>query len=277
MTRSVIDASTTFCLLLFACSGTYVADRSTPSNGRDAEAPSDASSPNGLPADAGPDPADAGLTLLFEDTFDRADGPLGNGWLGRGLAVMTVLDSKASVSPVASYRDAVVYRPEKEASVNLEVQVEVQAADYAGNFPQVHARIQLDTVGTPNTLDSYVLYLEENANLAHVGRARGTNPVEKLSTFSLANGVRAGQSLRLRLQVSGTAPVRLRAMVEDMSDRSRPVLLGGADSEDSSATRLEKAGSSGLSSFSPPGAGSRYSYDNFRALELSPSSSAGQP
>lgn len=210
--------------------------------------------------ESGPDDGgrDTGTRRAFSDSFDRADGPIGNGWIEKLPGRFTTVAERLSVNLIdATYRDSLVYRPESENLADVEVAVDITVAAFTSKlFPQVHARVQTGTVGQNNTLDSYVLYYDSSKSAALLGRARGTGSVFPLATFALSSVPQPSEPFRLRLRVKGAAPVTLEAFVERVRDSA---VLGAQTYSDEAPDRIDTAGSVGISDNQSSG----YTLDNF--------------
>jgi len=206
---------------------------------------------------------DTGTRRAFSDSFDRADGPIGNGWTEKLPGRFTIVAERLSVNLIdATYRDSVVYRPESENLADVEVAVDITVAAFTSKlFPQIHARVQTATVGQPNTLDSYVLYYDSGRSAALLGRAHGTGSVFPLTTFVLSSAPQPSEPFRLRLRVKGAAPVTLEAFVERVRQGT---ILGSQTYSDEGPDRIDTAGSVGISDNQSSG----YTLDNFSRTQL---------
>src|SRR5260221_1754048 len=108
--------------------------------------------------DATTAPPDAPPT--FVDRFDRANTVLGlgNGWTEKNptftLASQHVQRSNFS----RDYRDSLAYLPDD--ALDVDVSIEMTIGHAPPGYPQIHARVQRNTLGTQNTLDGYLLYVD---------------------------------------------------------------------------------------------------------------------
>ncbi len=205
-----------------------------------------------------------GAVPSFVDPFDRANGSIGNGWLEKSPGVMAIRDGRLRVEGTpADYRRSIVFRPESENIADVEISVDIVAPAWKHMFPQIHARVQTATVLAPDVVDSYLLYMEEDTNKVHIARNRGSNGAVIKKTILVPLALPATQSFRLRLRVTGRAPVKVEGFVERVVDESTVITLGQETFEDSEADRIQTPGSVGLSTFSASDAGSGYTYDNF--------------
>lgn len=158
---------------------------------------------------------------VFFDHFNRGPAAnIGNGWIEKMPSVFEILASGvlwADWSEPYEFHDTITYRPLNEAQLDVETGVEfVRSA--GARFPQVHARIQGDTVEWENLLESYILYVEDG--LAPQGLAIAVQPpvyamgecIIGYAQFPTLPAV--GTRYRLRLQVRGSYPVQLTGIME---------------------------------------------------------------
>ena len=225
----------------------------------------DASKDADLREDSGTDGGglDTGTRRAFSDSFDRADGPIGNGWIEKLPGRFTTVADRLSVNPIdATYRDSIVYRPASENLADVEVAVDVTVAAFTSKlFPQIHARVQTATVGQAKTLDSYVLYYDSSKTAALLGRASGPGGLSTLTTIALSSAPQPSEPFRLRLRVKGAAPVTIEAFVERVRDSK---VLGAQNYSDEASDRIDTAGSVGISDNQSSG----YTFDNFSRTQL---------
>ena len=76
-------------------------------------------------------------------------------------------------------------------------------------YPQVHARVQRDTVGEPGLLSSYTLFFDSYAGNGQIH----ITPIQDwyecyIATWDLTVPFQEGERYRLRFRVSGTNPVQ---------------------------------------------------------------------
>lgn len=162
--------------------------------------------------------------MVFFDNFNRGpSADVGNGWIEKLPSAFEILASGvlwADNTEPNQYLDTMVYRPLSEEQLDVETGVEfVRAA--GARFPQVHARIQGDTVALDNLLESYILYVEDG--LTPQGLAIAVQPpvysmgecIIGYATFPTLPQV--GVRYRIRLQARGTYPVALTGIMESFN------------------------------------------------------------
>ena len=116
------------------------------------------------------------------------------------------------------YHDAIVYRPAGEDLQDVEVGMEFRILP-GENFPQVHARIQRDTIDQPDTLEDYMIFVDGFA--ASPGRAviaRQAPVPGQFECYMLGipfpSPLQQTDRYRLRLRVVGANPVTLTGSVD---------------------------------------------------------------
>ncbi len=205
-------------------------------------------------------------TAEFLDDFNRPDGPnLGNGWIEKTPAAVDLVGGVAAKQTVGTgYRDNLVYRPASENVLNVEASVDLRIRNTAIGYPQVLVRVQSSTAGFAEWLDGYILYVDNNATQAVLGRNRNGDFVEALSIIGFTTPLNTTDQFRMRLRATGTNPVMLEAYVERNGANGWEIIGSGVAS-DSSANRFDTAGSVGFGGYVE----NSYEYDNFRRTELS--------
>jgi hypothetical protein len=171
------------------------------------------------------------LTLLilaeggtaFFDSFNRADNAaLGNDWIEKSPSAFWIANGRVIGQETSfEYHDAITYRPVAEDRRDIEVGLEFirGQGNYGEGFPQVHARVQRDTVTAPNTLESYIFFVEDflsapwRAVIAVQPGITGSYECY-LTQILFPESLQPGQRYRLRLRVTGVAPVVLTGIVE---------------------------------------------------------------
>lgn len=200
----------------------------------------------------------------FTDNFNRANGPIGNGWIEKDSSTFAIQnDEVVKVTPAGSYRDNIVYRPASEDLLNVQDSIEFTDTGGSGStpgYPQIWARVDSNTVSTTNVLDGYILYVYNSPTTAYLGQQHGTNYVVALQQITLSRAIQPGQRYRLTLNVEGTSPVQLTGTIEWYNGSSWQV-VGSGSVNDSSSGAITTAGTVGFSA-SGLRAGS-YAYDNF--------------
>ncbi len=186
----------------------------------------------------------------FVDTFNRANSAaLGNGWIEKTATVFELISNEAARTATGvDYRDNIVYRPAAEDVLDVEAAVEIRFTAVPPGYPQVFVRGQSATIGGTNTLDAYLLYINNSTTQAILARQRGTNFDEPLATLTLSPALNTTDRYRLRLQATGTATVQLSAFVERLNGTAWQI-IGQATASDSSANRIAAAGTVGFGGY----------------------------
>lgn len=176
---------------------------------------------------------------VFFDGFNR--GPsldVGNGWVEKTPSVFQILSNGTVWAPYTSgieFHNAIVYRNSAESQLDSESGIDfVRLAN--SRFPQLHSRVQTDTVGQDWTLESYILYVEDGLQprglaLAVQPAVYGTGEcIVGLIPFPTLPQV--GERYRLRLQVRGTYPVQLTGIMEWFNGAAWETFVSGAVTHD---------------------------------------------
>ncbi len=220
-------------------------------------------------ADADATVADA--SVVFIDDFNRANGPLGNGWIEKTPASFAILGGVAQrqADTTVNYTDAICYRPASEDVLDVEASVEVYESqtNSSPHYPQIYVRVQSNSISTPGMADGYGLYINDDPAVAILGRQGGSAFVVSLATLNLAPAIDQSARFRLRLSATGTTSVQLEAYVETLTDGGAWQVLGHASYADTSPMRIAAPGSVGFSGGSPEALG-EYVYDNFTRTSL---------
>ena len=109
------------------------------------------------------------------------------------------------------------------------------------------------------------MYVNDSGTQLILGRQEQNYFVFPLSTLNLSQELTSGNNYRMSLQVTGTDPVNLQAMVERQTATGW-LLIGQTSAVDTSPTRHTTAGSVGFSGYIFDG----YVYDNFLRTNLAP-------
>ena len=200
----------------------------------------------------------------LSDTFDRADNAaLGNGWVEKNAAAFAIAGNRASKQTVGTgYRDNLAYRPAGEDVLNVEAAVEVQFTGAPG-YAQLAVRVQSATVANADTLDGYLLYINNSNSQAIIGRQNGTAFITTLATLNLGTALNTTDRFRLRLAARGTNPVLLDAFVERLNGAIWEQ-IGQGSASDAAANRFATAGSVGFGGYTE----ATYAFDNFARIDL---------
>jgi hypothetical protein len=158
---------------------------------------------------------------VFLDDFDRPDSAeLGNGWREKYPAAFAIQNNEVVMidTGMIDYHDAIAYRPAGEDLADVEVGLEFRVLP-GQNFPQVHARIQRNTIDQSNTLEDYMIFVDGFA--ASPGRAviaRQAPVPGQFECYMLGipfpSPLQQTDRYRLRLRVEGANPVTLTGFVD---------------------------------------------------------------
>jgi hypothetical protein len=238
---------------------------------RSSDAGSTIDAPSDVAIDASADASpDAGP--IWVDDFNRADSTtIGNSWIMKTANSFHILSDEVeriSTNGVTDYRDNVVYRPPAEDVADVAVSAEFRLTGTPPGYPQIMARIQQSTVQTADTLDCYMVFVDDQVKTAIIGRQTGTSYLTTLATINLSPGVDTTQTFRLVLSVKGSGPVALVGEVDRWDAPSTSwVSIGGASLSDTDPAMITTPGSVGFSGGTPESDG-LYFYDNFTRAPL---------
>lgn len=201
----------------------------------------------------------------YFDDFARPDGPeLGSNWIEKNPAAFGIAGGLAAKGAVSTgYRDNIAYRPSVEDLLDAEASVEMRVLNTAVGYPQVFVRVQGNTAATSNSLDAYILYVNNSTTSAVLGRQRGSAFVTTLADIFLSTPLNTTDRYRLRLRATGTNPVNLSAWIERDNAGDWQV-IGEASVADAAATRISTPGAVGFGGYVE----SSYTFDNFNRLDL---------
>ncbi|MGB7215010.1 MAG: hypothetical protein WBE98_08225, partial [Gammaproteobacteria bacterium] len=153
----------------------------------------------------------------------RPDSPtIGNGWTEKFPDAFSIVNNEVvhinTVPFGVDYHDAIVYRPIEEDRRDVEVGIEFRPLP-GQNFPQVHARIQRDTIEQPNTLNDYLFFVdgfEPSPGRAIIARQQPVPGQYECYMLGIPfpTPLEVGARYRLRFRVTGTLPVVLQGIVE---------------------------------------------------------------
>jgi hypothetical protein len=217
----------------------------TPS--KPADAGSGAPTPSPTP-DAGTPPSSS---PTFVDAFQRPDSKeISNGWIAKTPGAF-VIQSGAVVQLMAGdFDNLYVYRPTSEDVVDTDLSIDVVYPAPTNNNvadqpdPGLYARIQVAS-STAGSLNAYSFYLYDARTLCIERDPLSTSSDYcNLALAALGQPVSVGSTVHLDFRVSGTNPVQLVGTAA-MADGT---VLGSTSASDSSAQRIQAAGSVGFGS-----------------------------
>lgn len=176
---------------------------------------------------------------VFFDGFNRGPSQaIGNGWVEKTPSAFEILANGTvwggDTYPV-EFHNAIVYRPGAESQLNSESGIEFVRLSGA-RFPQLHSRVQTNTVTQPGTLESYILYVEDG--MAPYGLSIAVQPPVPnvgeciIRLIQFPSPPQVGQRYRLRFQVQGTYPVQLTGIMEWFNGSSWETFVSGSLSHD---------------------------------------------
>jgi hypothetical protein len=178
----------------------------------------------------------------FFDGFNRPDSDtVGNSWTEKEPAAFALQANELiSFNTGLEFMQNIMYRPSGEDRLDTEAAVELRRLPnvpdlYLANFPQLHMRVQRQNLTQFNTLDSYIFFIDELSTVgprAMFAVSRSPNPGVRyecyIAPLPLPSALVEGSRYRLRLRVTGTAPVLLQGTVEQFSAGGWNVLASGA-------------------------------------------------
>jgi hypothetical protein len=195
----------------------------------------------------------------FIDDFNRADGPVGNGWTQKTNGAFILSNGQAHANMGAlSYRSALMYRPLDEDARDVQVSVVVTTPTFANVYPQLHARVQRATIAASDVLDSYGIVITGDPKTAVVFQQHGGGIGPTLGQIALTPALATNVPFRFRLRVVGASPVIVDAWVESTGPSG--ATLGHGTYSDSSGDQITGAGTVGISTDTDP----LVIYDDFR-------------
>ncbi len=185
-------------------------------------------------------------TSSFVETFNRSNsGTIGNGWTEKNAPAFAISNNQVTsidTAPV-DYHDNIVYRSSSsEDQLNVETAIEFRRPGPDSRFPQLHARVQRGTVAQNDTLESYILYFEDNlpspgALAVAVQPALVNQPECIMTTIPLPQALDNTSRYRLRFRVQGAYPVQLTGILERYDGGAWQVVTSGQMTHDNNTPR----------------------------------------
>ena len=182
----------------------------------------------------------------FVDNFNRANSAtIGNGWTEKNPSAFAITNNEVTsvdTTPI-DFHDNIVYRTSSsEDLLNVEVTEEFRRINGNVRFPQLHARVQRGTLGFEDTLESYILYFEDNlpspGGLAIAVQPAITNQPECIiGVIPLPQALDQTSRYRLRFRVQGAYPVQLTGFIERYDGNAWQVMNSGAVTHDNNTPR----------------------------------------
>jgi hypothetical protein len=171
---------------------------------------------------------------FFIDDFNRQDSTaLGNDWTEKFPAAFSIQNGEIvsiDTYPI-DYHDTIVYRPLNEDRRDVEVGVEFRLLPGL-NFPQVHARVQRDSLAQLDTLESYIFFVDGFEPSPGRAIIAVQPPVtDRYECYMLgipfASPLQQSARYRLRFRVTGVEPVFLTGFVDRFDGQRWQVFASG--------------------------------------------------
>jgi hypothetical protein len=173
----------------------------------------------------------------FFDDFNRANNAtIGNGWTEKYPNAFSITNNEVTHIDTTSvdidYHDAIVYRPASEDRSDVEVSIEFRVLQSTLTFPQVHARIQRDTITQADTLNDYLFFVDGfeplpgRAIIARQQAVPGQYECYMLG-IPFPSALDPSARYRLRFRVTGASPVVLQGYVERFNGSGWDVFASG--------------------------------------------------
>jgi hypothetical protein len=180
----------------------------------------------------------------FFDDFNRSDNAvMGNGWTEKFPAAFAIQNNEVVGTDTFpfDYHDTIVYRPVSEDRRDVEVGIEFRILPGV-YFPQVHARVQRNTIAQPDTLEGYIFFVDGFAPAPGQAIIAVQPPVtDQYECYMLAipfpSALQASDRYRLRFRVTGVNPVVLTGTVERLVGTSWQLFASGTINHDNTTQR----------------------------------------
>ena len=183
---------------------------------------------------------DGAITYTY-DNFSRPNSVnIGNNWTEKNPDAFSIVNGEVpSIVTSGGFTQDIMYRPASEQRLDSESSMEFtrqssQAQLNLANYPQLHGRVQLNTVTFAWTLDSYIFFIDDSVpNPARAMFAITSAPQIGarnecyIAPVPLPAPLVVGERYRLRFRISGTAPVVLWGAVDQYSNGSWTQLAQG--------------------------------------------------
>lgn len=206
--------------------------------------------------DAGPIDG-GGSNVLFRDDFNRANGPVGNGWLDPTKSYR-IEDNHLPVNGSGwAFQTNTLYQPKRDDALDIKASVEYTALALPPNYPQVHIRVRPGA-----SYECYAVGIPQD-NVIFFGRCAPQNNFISLGDQTLTENIVVGRTYRLSISAKGTSPVHLTMELERKTDDGF-ALIGHHEADDNAPERLGEPGAFGVSGDSSP----NWVYDNFVVTKL---------
>ena len=172
----------------------------------------------------------------FFDDFNRPNSAdLGNGWTEKYPPAFSIQNNEVVMidTGIIDYHDTIVYRPAGEDLRDVELGLEFRVLSTLA-FPQLHARVQRDTIEQPDTLDAYLLFVDGfepspgRAVIARQAPVAGQFECYMLG-IPFPSPLQGTDRYRLRFRVVGANPVTLTGFVDRFDGTAWQPFASGSD------------------------------------------------
>lgn len=179
----------------------------------------------------------------FLDDWNRPDGDLDNGWTQKDPGTYSISSGRVvsiDTTPFG-YHDEIAYRPMSEDQSDVEVSIEFQILPGL-NFPQVHTRVQRNTLTQPFTLDDYMMLVdgfEPPPGRAIIARQPPLTGVFECYMLAIPfpSPLTLTDRYRMRLRVVGSGPVVLTGFIDRFDGTNWQVFASGTIVHDGTTQR----------------------------------------
>jgi hypothetical protein len=192
----------------------------------------------------------------FSDSFDRADGTIGNGWVAKTNGFFSLTGGAVLQTGTGRYENLVVSRP--ETTLDVQASLDVVFAAHPDSDPSIHVRM-LPASDTANELVGYTFYVMND--FAAIDREDPGENGDELASATISPDLEQGKAYRMIFRVTGTDPVKLEATVIDAASGAAAATLSTSDG---SGKRITVAGRVGFGS----GRADNMRFDNFVRVDL---------
>ncbi len=200
---------------------------------------SDASSSGSSGSDASSS-GTSGSTGFFDD-FNRPSGVIGNGWFEKTAGSFAIFDNQVVVKAATpNYRNDCIFRPFAEALSDFEASAVFRLKALSPGYVQLHVRVPQSSMTEADVSEGYSVYIPDDVNRGALFRQVAGDALD-LENMPLSTPLTTTDRYRLRIRVTGTAPVMLEGWVERQDGASWNV-LGHATRADSDFKRFRNAG-----------------------------------
>ncbi len=192
----------------------------------------------------------------FSDSFDRANGTVGNGWTAKTKGFFSLESGAVLQSGTGRYENLILSRP--ETMLDVQLSLDVVFASNPDSDPTMHVRMQ-PASDANDALDSYSFYVM--TDYAAIDREDPGDNGDELASATISPELVQGKTYRMIFRVTGTDPVKLEATVIDVASGAPAATLSTSDA---SPKRITAPGRAGFGS----GRADEMRFDNFVRVDL---------